>query len=150
MLFHKALGALALGTFAVAVPSPPPWAHNENSNGGRKHLEKSRVEEPFFYKGYDLSSLKIEEDGGYIYKDTQRNNVTRPVEDILGDGGMNTVRLRLWVNPKVPYDGMHYLALQEGVRRADRSRWLLRIVWPRLHATSRQALLRQGLPDLPW
>ena len=27
-------------------------------------------------------------------------------QDILGDGGMNVVRLRLWVNPKAPYDGM--------------------------------------------
>jgi arabinogalactan endo-1,4-beta-galactosidase len=62
--------------------------------------------EPFFYKGFDLSSLKIEEDGGAIYKDTLRGNTTRPVEDMLV--GMNTVRLRLWVNPKVPYDGGYY------------------------------------------
>lgn len=62
--------------------------------------------EPFFYKGYDLSSLKIEEDGGAIYKDTLRGNITSPVEDILV--GMNTVRLRLWVHPKVPYDGGYY------------------------------------------
>ena len=49
---------------------------------------------PFFYKGHDLSSLKILEESGTVYKDTARNNATRPVEDILGDGGMNTVRLR--------------------------------------------------------
>ena len=62
--------------------------------------------EPFFYKGFDLSSLKIEEDGGAVYKDTMRGNITRPAEDILGEhGGMNVVRLRLWVDPKVPYDG---------------------------------------------
>lgn len=24
---------------------------------------------------------------------------------VLGDGGMNTVRLRLWVHPELPYDG---------------------------------------------
>lgn len=64
---------------------------------------------PFFYKGFDLSSLKIEEDGGAVYKDTARGNVTRPVEDILGDGGMNVVRLRLWVHPKAPYDGKQCL-----------------------------------------
>ena len=62
--------------------------------------------EPFFYKGFDLSSLKIEEDGGAIYKDTMRGNITRPVEDMLE--GMNVVRLRLWVHPKVPYDGGYY------------------------------------------
>lgn len=62
--------------------------------------------EPFFYKGFDLSSLKIEEDGGAIYKDTLRGNITSPVEDILV--GMNTVRLRLWVHPKVPFDDGYY------------------------------------------
>ena len=62
--------------------------------------------EPFFYKGFDLSSLKIEEDGGAIYKDTMRGNITRPVEDMLE--GMNVVRLRLWVHPTVPYDGGYY------------------------------------------
>ena len=47
-----------------------------------------------FYKGHDLSSLKLLEDGGAIYKDTAQDSVTRPAEDILKDGGMNTVRLR--------------------------------------------------------
>lgn len=56
-----------------------------------------------FFKGFDLSSLKIQEDGGAIYKDAQDGNATKPVEEILE--GMNTVRLRLWVNPTVPYDG---------------------------------------------
>lgn len=60
-------------------------------------------EEPFFYKGFDLSSLKIMEDGGAVYKNL--DNVTTPVEQILGAGGMNIVRLRLWVFPKAPYDG---------------------------------------------
>ncbi|CZT23072.1 related to arabinogalactan endo-1,4-beta-galactosidase [Ramularia collo-cygni] len=65
----------------------------------------SPSKKPFFYKGHDLSSLQILEDGGASYKDTARGNATRPVEDILGDGGMNTVRLRLWVNPTIPFDG---------------------------------------------
>lgn len=72
------------------------------------HPPAYKPEQPFFYKGFDLSSLKIEEDGGAIYKDTARNNETRPVEDILGDGGMNVVRLRLWVDPKIPYDDGYY------------------------------------------
>ena len=62
-----------------------------------------KPDKPFFYKGFDLSSLKIEEDGGAVYKDTMHGNVTRPVEDMLE--GMNVVRLRLWVDPKVPFDG---------------------------------------------
>ncbi|KAI5199955.1 glycosyl hydrolase 53 [Aureobasidium subglaciale] len=56
--------------------------------------------DPFFYKGFDLSSLHILELGNVTYKDTARHNATRPAEDILGDGGMNTVRLRIWVNPE--------------------------------------------------
>lgn len=102
MLFTNliAFGSLfSLSQFASSAPSPPSYGPSE----------------PFFYKGFDLSSLKIEEDGGAVYKDTQRGNITRPVEDILGDGGMNVVRLRLWVWPKAPYDGMlfrsvHHLA----------------------------------------
>ncbi|KAK0644795.1 putative arabinogalactan endo-beta-1 [Lasiodiplodia hormozganensis] len=73
--------ALAVGSFllsgAAAAPKPAP----------------------VFYKGHDLSVLKIMEEGGVVYHDTAKKNVTRPAEDILGDGGMNTVRLRLWVDP---------------------------------------------------
>nr|OQO16146.1 hypothetical protein B0A51_14614 [Rachicladosporium sp. CCFEE 5018] len=89
----KAFAALCLLTSTVT--SLP--------NGHPNHSPK-----PYFYAGHDLSSLKIEEDGGFIYKDTARGNATRPVEDILGDGGMNTVRLRLWVNPVVPFDDGYY------------------------------------------
>ncbi|KAK4540453.1 hypothetical protein LTR36_009199 [Oleoguttula mirabilis] len=84
--------AASLPLFASALPSASSYGNSE----------------PFFYKGFDLSSVKIEEDGGAVYKDTERGNITRPVEDILGDGGMNVVRLRLWVNPKKPYDDGYY------------------------------------------
>ncbi len=47
-----------------------------------------------FYKGHDISSVGQEEALGRVYKDGQRGNVVRPLEDILGDGGMNAVRLR--------------------------------------------------------
>ncbi|KAF2152806.1 glycoside hydrolase family 53 protein [Myriangium duriaei CBS 260.36] len=53
----------------------------------------------FWYKGHDLSSLVLSEKANTTYCDTAKRNQTRPAEDILGDGGMNTVRLRLWVNP---------------------------------------------------
>jgi len=87
----KAVAAVS-SLSALVVAAPPSYGHQE----------------PAFYKGFDLSSLKIEEDGGYIYKDTARGNMTRPVEDILGQAGMNIVRLRLWVNPKVPFDDGYY------------------------------------------
>ena len=92
MVFLKSLATAAaavLSLSSLATASPKP-------------------QKPYFYNGFDLSSLKIQEDGGFIFKDTARNNATRPVEDILGDAGMNTVRLRLWVNPTVPYDGGYY------------------------------------------
>lgn len=49
----------------------------------------------YFYKGHDLSSLLLLEEAGAVYHDSAQHNATRPAEDILGDGGMNTVRLRL-------------------------------------------------------
>jgi arabinogalactan endo-1,4-beta-galactosidase len=48
------------------------------------------------------------EDGGFIYRDTTRYNETRRAEAILGDGGMNTVRLRIWVNPVEGIYGLQY------------------------------------------
>jgi len=92
MVFLKSLATAAaavLSLSSLATASPKP-------------------QKPYFYNGFDLSSLKIQEDGGYVFKDTARGNATRPVEDILGDAGMNTVRLRLWVDPVVPYDGGYY------------------------------------------
>lgn len=68
----------------------------------------ARASTPHFYKGHDLSSLKLLYDAGYMYKDTARNNATRPLEDILGNGGMDAVRLRLWVNPSDGVYGLQY------------------------------------------
>lgn len=47
-----------------------------------------------FFKGHDLSSLAILEKGGFTFKDPTRGNATRAADDMLGEGGMNTVRLR--------------------------------------------------------
>jgi arabinogalactan endo-1,4-beta-galactosidase len=68
----------------------------------------NKAKPSFFYKGHDLSSLKTLEESGCIYKDTARKNATRPAEAILGDGGMNTVRLRLWVDPSLGTNGLDY------------------------------------------
>lgn len=81
-LFKTAVAALLLAPAALALPNP-------NAHGLQ----------PFFYKGFDLSSLHILEEGNVTYKDTARYNETRPAEDILGDGGMNTVRLRFASKP---------------------------------------------------
>jgi len=63
---------------------------------------------PFFYKGHDLSSQKTSEDSGFIYFDTARHNKSRTADAILADGGMNSVRLRLWVNPPGGANGLPY------------------------------------------
>lgn len=55
---------LCLSSVAVALPNHPGKGH----------------EAPFFFKGFDLSSVKILEDGGAIFKDTARGNATKPVE----------------------------------------------------------------------
>ncbi|KUI68052.1 putative arabinogalactan endo-beta-1,4-galactanase A [Cytospora mali] len=62
----------------------------------------------FFYKGHDLSSLGTMEASDNIYIDTSRGNTTRPADDILADGGMNGVRLRLWVDPEGGTNGLDY------------------------------------------
>jgi arabinogalactan endo-1,4-beta-galactosidase len=61
-------------------------------------LKSGSQNDLFFYQAHDLSCLRMLEEGGCIYKDTIRNNETRPAEAILGDEDMNAVRLRIWVN----------------------------------------------------
>ncbi|KAI3538281.1 hypothetical protein CaCOL14_003388 [Colletotrichum acutatum] len=92
----KLLSLLSLTALATAVPAPEPV------NPGPGHGK------PFFYKGHDLSSLKMLEENQNIYIDTARGNATRPADDILADGGMNAVRLRLWVNPPDGTYGLNY------------------------------------------
>jgi arabinogalactan endo-1,4-beta-galactosidase len=59
------------------------------------------------------------EDSGSIYKDTARHNETRTADAILGDGGMNTVRLRIWVDPEGGLNGLEYnLVMAKRFQRA--------------------------------
>lgn len=91
------LPVLALAGLAASAPSRKPG--------------KDSSCEPFFYKGHDLSSLKMLEDATeetFIFKDTTKGNTTRLADDILGDGGMNSVRLRLWVDPPDGVCGLPY------------------------------------------
>ncbi|KAI0203954.1 glycoside hydrolase family 53 protein [Astrocystis sublimbata] len=57
------------------------------------------------YKGVDWSSVVVEEKAGRSYKTT--NDQTKPLEVILKESGVNTVRQRIWVNPA---DGNYNLA----------------------------------------
>ena len=49
------------------------------------------------YRGADISSLFIEEAAGIEYKNI--NGEVQPLETILGDNGINSIRQRLWVDP---------------------------------------------------
>lgn len=56
------------------------------------------------YVGVDWSSVQVEEDSGITY--TTASGTAEPLEQILADAGVNTVRQRIWVNPS---DGIYNL-----------------------------------------
>ena len=104
---------------------------------------------PYFYKSHDLSSLRTLELGNVTYKDTARNNITRPAEDILGDGGMNTVRLRYIQLARLPdphKTALSVLLLTPIPQNLGQSH--RRHEWTRVHSSSSPALLEKGLPHL--
>jgi len=49
------------------------------------------------YKGVDWSSVIVEEKAGVSYKSI--NGTRQPLENILAENGVNTVRQRVWVTP---------------------------------------------------
>lgn len=57
------------------------------------------------FRGVDWSSLLVEEAAGKTYKNAA--GTVQPLETILNNSGVNTVRQRLWVNPS---DGNYNLA----------------------------------------
>jgi arabinogalactan endo-1,4-beta-galactosidase len=88
-----------VGFFTPCLATPKPEGPVEPMQGAAA---------PTFYKGHDLSSLLMLEESDNIYVDTQRNNATRSADAILADGGMNGVRLRIWVNPSDGIYGLNY------------------------------------------
>ncbi|KAL3446339.1 family 53 glycosyl hydrolase [Aspergillus insuetus] len=56
------------------------------------------------YRGVDISSLFVEEDAGIVYKNFDGEE--QPLESILADNGVNSIRQRIWVNPS---DGIYNL-----------------------------------------
>lgn len=61
------------------------------------------MEPPKQVRGADLSFILQIEDAGYKFTD---QGVTAPVEQLLAIRGMNTVRLRAWVNPPPGYSDL--------------------------------------------
>ncbi|KAI9640182.1 hypothetical protein NHQ30_011419 [Ciborinia camelliae] len=69
------------------------------------------------YKGVDWSSLTVEEQAGYTYKNTA--GTTQALETILAASGVNTVRQRVWVNPSSgQYNLAYNLALAKRAKAA--------------------------------
>lgn len=58
----------------------------------------SAVNAALKYKGVDWSSVIVEEKAGISY--TTTSGITEPLEKILVESGVNTVRQRVWVNPR--------------------------------------------------
>ncbi|KAK4189703.1 family 53 glycosyl hydrolase [Podospora australis] len=58
----------------------------------------SAVNAALTYKGVDWSSVIVEERAGVQYKN--QNGQVQPIERIFADNGVNTVRQRVWVNPR--------------------------------------------------
>lgn len=102
-------------------------------------IDVSDIKANYFFKGQDLSSLRLFELQGVDFKDTAMGNETRDAEDIFGDGGMNTVRLRVRL-PMQQYTAS-MLTRVKAVGRSDRWRSIwnsTRVLWHQLYASSRQ------------
>ncbi len=73
--------------------------------GEEKKSEDSVISEKSeFISAADLSSFpEIEETHPVFYN---RNGIAEPLPDILKENGVNTIRLRLWVNPESEHSGL--------------------------------------------
>jgi arabinogalactan endo-1,4-beta-galactosidase len=66
--------------------------------------------------GHDLSTLQQEEDVGRAYSDSGR---VQPLEKIVKAHGASHVRLRLWVDPPIPYNDLpHVLSMAQRIKDA--------------------------------
>jgi Arabinogalactan endo-1,4-beta-galactosidase len=68
------------------------------------------------YRGVDWSSVLVEERAGVNYKNV--NGQAMPLERILVENGVNTVRQRIWVNPR---DGNYNLEYNIQIARRARA-----------------------------
>ncbi|KAL3456043.1 family 53 glycosyl hydrolase [Aspergillus heterothallicus] len=78
------------------------------------------------YRGADISSLLVEEDAGIVYKNL--DGEVQPLESILADNGVNSIRQRIWVNPS---DGVYNL--DYNVELAKRARAAGHTIYLDLH-----------------
>ncbi|KAK3936487.1 glycoside hydrolase [Diplogelasinospora grovesii] len=80
-------------------------------------LSLSTASASLTYKGVDWSSVTVEENAGITYKTA--SGATEPLEKILAENGVNTVRQRVWVNPSGgTYNVAYNLALAKRAKAA--------------------------------
>ena len=72
--------------------------------------EKNTIseKEKAFYRAVDISSLPEIENENLIFYDS--NGSEKPFTKILKDHGVNTIRLKLWVHPENPVNGLDAVA----------------------------------------
>jgi len=116
----SAAGLAAVGMASLASPLParralavsPRDAPAPLSGDDRDRGDRNRD----MVLGHDLSTLQQEEDAGRTFSADGR---VQPVERIVAEHGATYVRLRLWVDPPIPYNDLpHVLAMARRIKRA--------------------------------
>jgi arabinogalactan endo-1,4-beta-galactosidase len=104
---RKFLATTGLGALAGASGLANPWAP-----GTAQAAAKPRK----LILGHDLSTLQQEEDTGHTFSDT---GVMQPLEKIVKAHGTTHVRLRLWVDPPMPYNDLpHVVSMAKRLKDA--------------------------------
>ncbi len=79
--------------------------------------------EKFLFKAVDISSLPEIEAEGVRFYDSKGNQ--KPFTDILRNHGINTIRLKLWVHPENPVNGLDAVAaFADRLRNGGFKAWL--------------------------
>ncbi|PLT44735.1 arabinogalactan endo-1,4-beta-galactosidase [Paenibacillus pasadenensis] len=100
---------------ALLLLLAPAWEGAGAGVGGKAEAA------PAFAKGADISWVAAMEAQGYKWKD--KNGVTRDIFNILkNDYGLNSARIRVWVNPNMSDYGNGYLNADKAAELAARAK----------------------------
>ena len=86
---------IALCGLALIAGCTKPGNNGENNNGSSS--DNKVIETPSFAKGADVSWLSEMEANGKTFK--KKDGTTADCFEVLKDCGVNSIRLRVWVNP---------------------------------------------------
>lgn len=79
---------------------------------------RKRMKESVFYKGVDISSLPEHEDGGEVFFSADGRKVD--AFELLKESGINSIRLRLWNDPKAVPEARGYCDIEHTIGMAKR------------------------------